>query len=1747
MGKLTAVAAISAIRNVCADDLQSNIAQRVKFKLSNELKMVEGHRDIGFDSGGRKLRDNSVFTFNAQNSVGNKATGTAPRRQPIVDSDQDHQGVPMKKTAIISSDVNSHLLASHGFHSPYYPNTNTHTCVNDNKYPHSYLYNVGYYFSHSAVECCQVHFSQSIEHCSKAVFYEEHPVGEQSTSSLHTMTSPVVGMVPAGKKKPLLDHYTELEPPPHQQSPYWYQGGKSSKLAKTTSSWEAASWWQGGEVMQPYEETMPSWYQSGKTSKTTSSWEATSWVQGGEVPPPPPQAIKQTAWYHGAKSSKKSKHCKSTESLESSGWWNHGIDTKSGKSKSAKGCEDYLPIMPWLPPPPIMRWPTYSPTGRLPPPKVPTMPPRPFPSYSPTKGQDPPTLRPKQSPTQLPTTDSKPSTPKPSSLIPNVPTTPKPGPSDPTYAPTAPWPTWNPTSSTYAPTGPGTGTMPTTQRPTLAPSSAGPTVPPLDLLVWGSSLSTSQTGDNILTPLDAGITASDASAGSRYSIIISADGTASSTGVIESMENYDGHLGIRPQDLKGGQNLFQPITLVFDEAENGVTSAPRFKKAYAGVEGETGNTHTMFIDSIGRAWATGSNGKGQLCLGDEIDRLIPERIPLPRKIVDIAVGGEFTLLLTDDGVVYGCGSNALGQLGLGPELQVVKQPMNIGLTSPANSISAGKDHSLIMTADGYYVMGSNEFGQLCTDSGGEPLLVPRALAIDFVVTEFKAIKSSTYILFRDGSVNGCGKNDFGQMGDGSNEDAFITTVGVSDVVTLLGVGPSAESAFFVYKDGIVWGTGLNDKGQLGVGDTDNRNVPTLVKTDDITTVLLSAAEDHTLALKEDGSNTSYAPSVSPKTPPPTSAPVEITSGPTMMGEDFFFWGDPKSIGEDGDGINIQQPINLGEGVLDAAAGSHYSMIMLRDSSVVSGGFIKSIEDYKGHLGINPEIVVQGLNALQPVDRVYDGSELISAPLFHRVFAGVENSINTGNIHSIILDREGRAYATGSNNAGQLCLGDEVNRAIPQRIPVDNRIIDVAIGGEHTLLLDEFGNVYGCGSNQLGQLGLGTNIGTSSPVVVSGVDNVAHISAGKDHSLFKAADGIYVTGSNKYGQLCSNTDTIELYVPAKLDLDSGIAENIKQFDAISSSSFILYADGTANGCGKNDFGQLGDGSNEDASITTVVLDGAVRILGVGPSAESAFFVTESKEIFGTGLNDKGQLGIGDQKDRNTPTRVDFDDKVKVSVFAAARDHSIALILGDGTVSPTITPATLEPTSSNPDTSPPTASTTIPVTSSPTKEEGNLPTFNGGIPTYSPTSSTSGSSTTYSPTSTSGVTPLPTYAPTSEEQPNQPPTQLSNALYYWGSGQSIGGEGQITSPEGGDATVADVSAGSRYSVIILPDGTAQSAGYIDSLDDYHGHLGQGNDVTQGQNGFTVITNVLDESEESISPPFFTRAFAGAEQFASPGSMHTILLDSEGGVYATGSNSKGQLCIGDFADRYIPQRIGIVGEIVGVAIGNEHTLLLMNDGTVMGCGSNEFGQLGLGEDVKVENVPTMIDIEGTVDGISSGLAFSLFKSSAGLFVTGNNSYRQLCFDTEGSDIFSPTPLSLGSSISVDLLTSFEAIQSSSFILFKDGGVAACGRNNFGQLGNGSNEDVLRTLVTIPDNTPIRRLGVGPSALSAFFVNTAGNIYATGLNDRGQLGTGDTTDRNTLTEVDISSTGAIVVRADQISASSDHTLSRLSEGTAV
>ena len=86
---------------------------------------------------------------------------------------------------------------------------------------------------------------------------------------------------------------------------------------------------------------------------------------------------------------------------------------------------------------------------------------------------------------------------------------------------------------------------------------------------------------------------------------------------------------------------------------------------------------------------------------------------------------------------------------------------------------------------------------------------------------------------------------FGQLGDGTNEDASLgVEVILEENILALYSGPSSESVFFVGTEGNTYGTGLNDRGQLGVGDTEDRNLPTLV---DVPLLSISASSTHTAA------------------------------------------------------------------------------------------------------------------------------------------------------------------------------------------------------------------------------------------------------------------------------------------------------------------------------------------------------------------------------------------------------------------------------------------------------------------------------------------------------------------------------------------------------------------------------------------------------------------------------------------------------------------------------------------------------------------------------------------------------------------------------------------------------------------------------------------------------------------------------------------------------------------------------------
>ena len=92
-------------------------------------------------------------------------------------------------------------------------------------------------------------------------------------------------------------------------------------------------------------------------------------------------------------------------------------------------------------------------------------------------------------------------------------------------------------------------------------------------------------------------------------------------------------------------------------------------------------------------------------------------------------------------------------------------------------------------------------------------------------------------------------------------------------------------------------------------------------------------------------------------------------------------------------------------------------------------------------------------------------------------------------------------------------------------------------------------------------------GTSSPVKLGDLGDVRSVSAGR--SFFLADDGAYSAGSNEFGQLCVDATEEEgesrASVPTKLDVEGRI---VVAFESIRSSSYIVFEDGTVNGCDSN---------------------------------------------------------------------------------------------------------------------------------------------------------------------------------------------------------------------------------------------------------------------------------------------------------------------------------------------------------------------------------------------------------------------------------------------------------------------------------------------------------------------------------------------------------------------------------------------------
>jgi E3 ubiquitin-protein ligase HERC4 len=204
-----------------------------------------------------------------------------------------------------------------------------------------------------------------------------------------------------------------------------------------------------------------------------------------------------------------------------------------------------------------------------------------------------------------------------------------------------------------------------------------------------------------------------------------------------------------------------------------------------------------------------------------------------KKVIQVAAGFSHSAVLTEDHKVYTWGKHENGQLGReNLNRKNKKQPKLVKLLDGhcVVQIACGNDHTMALTDDGQvFVWGSNEYGQLGL---GEKIKthqnVPEVIRClkGVPVRQIVAGDNHSFILSKSGSLYGWGRNDFGQLGLGDTKNKYLPTkcrLANDQKIKFVSCGDNHTAC--LTKDGCVLTFGAGSNFQLGYCSNKNETSP----------------------------------------------------------------------------------------------------------------------------------------------------------------------------------------------------------------------------------------------------------------------------------------------------------------------------------------------------------------------------------------------------------------------------------------------------------------------------------------------------------------------------------------------------------------------------------------------------------------------------------------------------------------------------------------------------------------------------------------------------------------------------------------------------------------------------------------------------------------------------------------------------------------------------------------------------------
>eukprot|EP01018_Ginkgo_biloba_P006054 Gb_33143 [translate_table: standard] len=286
------------------------------------------------------------------------------------------------------------------------------------------------------------------------------------------------------------------------------------------------------------------------------------------------------------------------------------------------------------------------------------------------------------------------------------------------------------------------------------------------------------------------------------------------------------------------------------------------------------------------------------------------------------------------------------------------------------------------------------------------------------------------------------------------------------------------------------------------------------------------------------------------------------------------------------------------------------------------------------------------------------------------------SIACGGAHTLILTEQGRVFATGLNDFGQLGVPFETKYTQEpiEVVGLPEGISQIFAGYYHSSAISGEGVVYVWGSNSTGQLGLGKKAPRKVPVAnkveaLSGI-RIKMIALGSEHSIALSEDGEVLSwGTGKNGQLGhGNQSSMFKFRRDSSEYTPKLIKSLEGVEICRISAGLLHSacidgNGSVYTFGQGRMYQLGLGHMQDSSSPSIVKD-LPFVQQVACGGYHTCAITRNGDLYTWGSSEYGCLGLGSKSLAPLPERVEGNLlHLHVSEVSCGWKHTAAISDGD----------------------------------------------------------------------------------------------------------------------------------------------------------------------------------------------------------------------------------------------------------------------------------------------------------------------------------------------------------------------------------------------------------------------------------------------------------------------------------------------------